>query len=170
MTSENPGLPVTTVTLRCRHQKPSSNLTADFHEGVLLFGSNSTGEVAIHVASKSDEGLYTCNMSDDGESPESRLADRGNTVKLAHQPSRFSAFIRDSLLHPANAAALTSDIFSCPYRRAKRVMSLLVCRPPLKNRFHHLAGASAAAAGGTASLWETQSYTQITQRCLQVTD
>lgn len=109
MTSENPGLPVTTVTLRCRHQKTSSNLTADFHEGVLLFGSNSTGEVAIHIVSKSDEGLYTCNMSDDGESPESWLADTGNTE---HQPSIFSAFLRDSLLHPANAAPLLHQIYS----------------------------------------------------------
>ena len=78
MTSENPGLPVTKVTLRCRHQKTSSNITADFHEGVLLFGSNATGEVNIHIVSKSDEGLYKCNMSDGGESLESWSADRGN--------------------------------------------------------------------------------------------
>ena len=85
-------------------------------------------------------------------------------LRAGHQPSRISAFIRESLLHPANAAALTSDIFSSPYRRTKRVVSLLVCRPPpLKNHFHHLVGGSAAAAGGTASLWETQSLTQITQ-------
>ena len=49
-------------------------------------------------------------------------------------------------------------------------MALLVCRPRLKDCFHHLAGGSAAAAGGTASLWETQSYTQITQTYIQVTD
>lgn len=80
---ESPVLPVTvdTVTLSCRDQKTSSNLTADVHEGVLLFGSSSEGEVTIHIVSKSDEGLYKCNISNVRESFASWLADRGKTFK-----------------------------------------------------------------------------------------
>ncbi|XP_036967430.1 Fc receptor-like protein 5 [Acanthopagrus latus] len=76
VTRESPGLPATKVTLNCRDQKTSTNLTADFPEGVLLFGSSSTREVTIHIVSKSDEGLYKCNISNVGEPLESWLADR----------------------------------------------------------------------------------------------
>ena len=81
VTRESPGLPATKVTLNCRDQKTSTNLTADFPEGVLLFGSSSTREVTIHIVSKSDEGLYKCNISNVGEPLESWLADRGKTFK-----------------------------------------------------------------------------------------
>ena len=84
VTPECPVLPVTkvdTVTLSCRNQRTSPNFKVDFPKGVLLFGSNFTGEVTIHIVSKSDEGLYKCNTSDVGESLESWLADTGKTFK-----------------------------------------------------------------------------------------
>ncbi|XP_037615121.1 low affinity immunoglobulin gamma Fc region receptor II-like [Sebastes umbrosus] len=74
---ESPVLPVTEgndVTLSCRNKTTSSNLTADFYKDGLLIRSSSTGEMTIHSVSWSDEGLYKCDISGAGGSPESRLA------------------------------------------------------------------------------------------------
>ncbi|KAM8747574.1 Fc receptor-like A isoform 2-T2 [Acanthopagrus schlegelii] len=76
---ESPVLPVmegNNVTLSCRKKNTSSNLTADFYKDGLLIGSSSTGEMIIHGVSKSDEGLYKCNLSGAGESSENWLAVR----------------------------------------------------------------------------------------------
>uniref|UniRef100_A0A8P4KCM8 Ig-like domain-containing protein n=1 Tax=Dicentrarchus labrax TaxID=13489 RepID=A0A8P4KCM8_DICLA len=80
---ESPVLPVkegNNVTLSCRKKITVSNLTADFYKDGLLMGSSSTGEMIIHSVSKSDEGLYKCKISGAGESAESWLAVRGETL------------------------------------------------------------------------------------------
>ncbi|XP_071391195.1 low affinity immunoglobulin gamma Fc region receptor III-A-like isoform X2 [Centroberyx affinis] len=64
------------VTLRCRTQTTPSNLPADYYKDGFLIRTGSTGEMTIHNVSKSDEGLYKCNISGVGESPESWLAVR----------------------------------------------------------------------------------------------
>ena len=80
---ESPVLPVMEgedVTLSCREKTTSFNLTADFYKDGLHVGRGSTGTLTIHSVSKSDEGLYKCNISGAGESPESRLAVRGKIL------------------------------------------------------------------------------------------
>ncbi|XP_071019931.1 low affinity immunoglobulin gamma Fc region receptor III-A-like isoform X2 [Oncorhynchus clarkii lewisi] len=70
---ERPALPVTEgdyVTLRCRHKRTPSDLTADFYKDGSLIRTETTGEMTIPAVSKSDEGLYKCTISK-GESPES---------------------------------------------------------------------------------------------------
>ncbi|XP_044040128.1 low affinity immunoglobulin gamma Fc region receptor II-like [Siniperca chuatsi] len=86
---ESPVLPVMdeeAVTLRCRN-KMASNLSADFFKDGYLIRSSSTGEMTIHNVSKSDEGFYKCNISGDGESPESWLAVRGPNKTTASYPT-----------------------------------------------------------------------------------
>ncbi|XP_037615079.1 low affinity immunoglobulin gamma Fc region receptor II-a-like isoform X2 [Sebastes umbrosus] len=76
---ESPVLPVMEgddVTLSCRNKKTSSDLTADFYKDGRLIRSSSTGNMTIHSVSKSDEGLYKCNISGAGGSPQSWLAIR----------------------------------------------------------------------------------------------
>ncbi|XP_053199657.1 low affinity immunoglobulin gamma Fc region receptor III-A-like [Scomber japonicus] len=76
---ESPALPVmegNPVTLRCRNKTTSTNLTADFYKDGLFNRSSSTGKMIINSVSKSDKGLYKCNISGAGESPESWLAVR----------------------------------------------------------------------------------------------
>ncbi|XP_054863732.1 high affinity immunoglobulin gamma Fc receptor I-like [Amphiprion ocellaris] len=76
---ESPVLPIMEgdcVTLRCRNQTMSSDLTAAFYKDGLLIGSSSAGEMILHSVSGSDEGLYNCNISSVGESPQSWLAVR----------------------------------------------------------------------------------------------
>ncbi|XP_056225533.1 Fc receptor-like A [Seriola aureovittata] len=74
----SPVLPVMegeAVTLHCMN-KITSNVTADFYKDGLFIGRSSTGNVTIHTALKSDEGLYKCNISGAGESLQKRLAVR----------------------------------------------------------------------------------------------
>ncbi|XP_071382263.1 low affinity immunoglobulin gamma Fc region receptor III-A-like isoform X2 [Centroberyx affinis] len=73
------------VTLNCTTKTPS-NLPADFYKDGFLIRSDSTGEMTIHSVSKSDEGLYKCDISGVGESPESWLA-----VRALHKESHPSS-------------------------------------------------------------------------------
>ncbi|XP_030286039.1 low affinity immunoglobulin gamma Fc region receptor II-like [Sparus aurata] len=81
---ESPVLPVMEgddVTLSCRSKKTvSSNHTADFYKYGLLIRTSSTGNMTINRVSRSDEGLYRCNISGTGASIESRLTVRGEIV------------------------------------------------------------------------------------------
>lgn len=79
---ESPAVPVMegkAVTLHCR-SKTSSVYIADFYKDGLLIGTGPIGELTISSVSKSNEGLYKCRISDFGESPESWLAVRGETM------------------------------------------------------------------------------------------
>ena len=83
MILESPALPVMegeSVTLLCRNKTTSSVPIADFYKDGSLAATGYKGSVTIYNVSKSDEGLYKCNISDGGESPESWLAVRGKTT------------------------------------------------------------------------------------------
>ncbi|XP_018544873.1 low affinity immunoglobulin gamma Fc region receptor II-b-like isoform X2 [Lates calcarifer] len=85
---ESPVLPVQegdAVTLRCINRATSSaNLTAQFYKDNLFIASSSTGNMTIYNVSKSDEGLYKCNISGAGESPDSWLAVRAGRPEPFH--------------------------------------------------------------------------------------
>ncbi|XP_035771883.1 low affinity immunoglobulin gamma Fc region receptor II-like [Neolamprologus brichardi] len=74
---EGPAHPVVegdTVTLHCRHNADSSsNFTSTFYKNDDLIGNSSTGNLTIRRVSKSDEGLYKCNITGVGQSPDSLL-------------------------------------------------------------------------------------------------
>uniref|UniRef100_A0AAZ1X9Q4 Ig-like domain-containing protein n=1 Tax=Oreochromis aureus TaxID=47969 RepID=A0AAZ1X9Q4_OREAU len=74
---ESPAVPVMegeAVTLRCRNKTASSNFTSNFYKDGAHVHSSSTEDMIIHRVSKSDEGLYKCNISGGGQSPESWLS------------------------------------------------------------------------------------------------
>ncbi|CAJ1085717.1 low affinity immunoglobulin gamma Fc region receptor III-like isoform X2 [Xyrichtys novacula] len=67
---ESPVYPVMegdSVALRCAERETSSRLT-DFYKDGRLIGSSSTGNMTLHRVSKSNEGLYMCNISGVGSS------------------------------------------------------------------------------------------------------
>ena len=75
------------VTLHCLYKdqptlrwKPSSNLPADFYKDGFLLRAESTGQMTIHNANKSDEGFYKCLISGLGESTEIRMDVRGEII------------------------------------------------------------------------------------------
>ncbi|XP_053199198.1 uncharacterized protein LOC128383629 [Scomber japonicus] len=67
---QSPVLPVMDgddVTLHCKTK--TSNLPADFYKDGSLIRTEPAGHMTIHHVSKSDEGLYKCDISSHGESP-----------------------------------------------------------------------------------------------------
>ncbi len=79
---ESPVLPVKEgdqVTLHCKKKKSPADLIADFYKNGLRIRTGYKGNMTIYNVSTSDEGLYKCNISGGGESPESRLVVRGET-------------------------------------------------------------------------------------------
>ncbi|XP_059210477.1 uncharacterized protein LOC131989302 [Centropristis striata] len=88
---ESPAVPVMegdAVTLSCRTKSTfsSNNISADFYKDGLFISSSSTGEMTIHSVSTSDEGLYKCNVSGGGESPDGWLAVRAGHPEPPNSP------------------------------------------------------------------------------------
>ncbi|XP_078100354.1 uncharacterized protein LOC144513225 [Sander vitreus] len=116
---ESPVLPVMNgdaVTLHCRTKTTSSfNLTADFYKDGRLIRSSSTKNLTIHRVSNSDEGLYKCNVSGAGESPDSWL-----TVRAGH-PESLDSLCTRILLPVVGLAlvALVSVMLLCLWRSHK---------------------------------------------------
>ncbi|KAL0970533.1 hypothetical protein UPYG_G00243370 [Umbra pygmaea] len=70
---KSPALPVPkgrSVTLRCKHKTPLSDLTADFYRDGSIIGRDLKGELTIPAVS----GLYKCIVPLKGESPASKMA------------------------------------------------------------------------------------------------
>ncbi|KAM9335745.1 uncharacterized protein ABDE67_020752 [Symphorus nematophorus] len=77
---QSPVLPVMEghdVTLTCKTKHPHSNLTAAFYKDGSLIRTEPTGHMTIQHVSRSDEGLYKCHSSSDGESPPSWISVTG---------------------------------------------------------------------------------------------
>ncbi|XP_076737058.1 Fc receptor-like protein 5 [Maylandia zebra] len=71
---QSPVLPVMEgddVTLLCKTKTTPSNLTAAFFKDGVFIGKEPTGHMTIQHVSRSDEGLYKCDISGHGESPSS---------------------------------------------------------------------------------------------------
>ncbi|XP_047444482.1 Fc receptor-like A [Mugil cephalus] len=59
------------VTLLCKTKTTPSILSAAFYKDGSLIRAESTGHMTIHHVTRSDEGLYKCNIISHGESPSS---------------------------------------------------------------------------------------------------
>ncbi|CAI5659989.1 unnamed protein product [Oreochromis niloticus] len=71
---QSPVLPVMEgddVTLLCKTKTTPSNLPAAFYKDGSLIRTQPTGHMTIQHVSRSDEGLYKCDISGHGESPSS---------------------------------------------------------------------------------------------------
>ncbi|XP_030581780.1 uncharacterized protein LOC115777894 [Archocentrus centrarchus] len=71
---QSPVLPVMEgddVTLLCQTKTTPSNLPAVFFKNDVFIGNEPTGHMTIQHVSRSNEGLYKCDISGHGESPSS---------------------------------------------------------------------------------------------------
>uniref|UniRef100_A0A3Q4H916 Ig-like domain-containing protein n=1 Tax=Neolamprologus brichardi TaxID=32507 RepID=A0A3Q4H916_NEOBR len=86
---QSPVLPVMEgddVTLLCKTKTTPSNLPAAFYKDGSLIRKQPTGHMTIQHVSRSDEGLYKCDISGHGESPSSWITVTGDTLTcLSHQ-------------------------------------------------------------------------------------
>uniref|UniRef100_A0A3P9DAX5 Ig-like domain-containing protein n=1 Tax=Maylandia zebra TaxID=106582 RepID=A0A3P9DAX5_9CICH len=80
---QSPVLPVMEgddVTLLCKTKTTPSNLPAAFYKDGSLIRKQPTGHMTIQHVSRSDEGLYKCDISGHGESPSSWITVTGDTL------------------------------------------------------------------------------------------
>ncbi|XP_030581195.1 Fc receptor-like B [Archocentrus centrarchus] len=80
---QSPVLPVMEgddVTLLCQTKTTPSNLPAAFYKDGSLIRKQPTGHMTIQHVSRSDEGLYKCDISGHGESPSSWITVTGDTL------------------------------------------------------------------------------------------
>ncbi|XP_065326300.1 Fc receptor-like protein 5 [Pelmatolapia mariae] len=87
---QSPVLPVMEgddVTLLCKTKTTPSNLPAAFYKDGSLVRKQPTGHMTIQHVSRSDEGLYKCDISGHGESPSSWIT---VTDKLTTTPPSTS--------------------------------------------------------------------------------
>uniref|UniRef100_A0A3P9DDC5 Ig-like domain-containing protein n=1 Tax=Maylandia zebra TaxID=106582 RepID=A0A3P9DDC5_9CICH len=83
MILQSPVLPVMEgddVTLLCKTKTTPSNLPAAFYKDGSLIRKQPTGHMTIQHVSRSDEGLYKCDISGHGESPSSWITVTGDTL------------------------------------------------------------------------------------------
>ncbi|KAK2899410.1 hypothetical protein Q8A73_012539 [Channa argus] len=96
---QSPVLPVMEggkATMHCRTKNPSK-LPADFYKDGSLIRTEPTGHMTIHHVTKSDEGLYKCNISSHGESPPSWLLVRA--MQSASPATDSSVFTLRTIRH-----------------------------------------------------------------------
>ncbi|XP_067380864.1 Fc receptor-like protein 5 isoform X1 [Channa argus] len=91
---QSPVLPVMeghNVSLHCQTKSPPSKLPADFYKDGSLIRTEPTGHMTIHHVTKSDEGLYKCNISSHGESPPSWIyvTEKPTTTPPPSSPPTF---------------------------------------------------------------------------------
>ncbi|XP_059210472.1 low affinity immunoglobulin gamma Fc region receptor II-a-like [Centropristis striata] len=122
---ESPAVPVMegdAVTLSCRTKSTfsSNNISADFYKDGLFISSSSTGEMTIHSVSTSDEGLYKCNVSGGGESPDGWLAVRAPPAGWDPPPPLLSVFTLVRYLVVASPYLLCTVLLGLIYRDRAR--------------------------------------------------
>ncbi|XP_035849830.1 low affinity immunoglobulin gamma Fc region receptor II-like isoform X7 [Sander lucioperca] len=112
---QSPVLPVMEgedLTLYCKTKK-SSNLSADFYKDGSFIRTEPAGHMTIHHVSRSDEGLYKCYISSDGESPPSWVSVTGKPTIPPPPPSPSSPGSSSS--SPLSSSpALLASLLSVP--------------------------------------------------------
>ncbi|XP_039678204.1 low affinity immunoglobulin gamma Fc region receptor II-like isoform X2 [Perca fluviatilis] len=111
---QSPVLPVMEgedLTLTCKTKK-SSNLPAGFYKDGSFIRTEPAGNMTIHHVSRSDEGLYKCNISSVGESPPSWVSVTGKitTASPPTSPSSPDSFPPPSVLWSAASVGVLIGI------------------------------------------------------------
>uniref|UniRef100_A0A3P8QQE0 Ig-like domain-containing protein n=1 Tax=Astatotilapia calliptera TaxID=8154 RepID=A0A3P8QQE0_ASTCA len=91
---QSPVLPVMEgddVTLLCKTKTTPSNLPAAFYKDGSLIRKQPTGHMTIQHVSRSDEGLYKCDISGHGESPSSWITVTVSGSSTSPPPSASTA-------------------------------------------------------------------------------
>ncbi|XP_030609096.1 high affinity immunoglobulin gamma Fc receptor I-like [Archocentrus centrarchus] len=119
---QSPVLPVMEgddVTLLCQTKTTPSNLPAAFYKDGVFIGKEATGHMTIRHVSRSDEGLYKCDISGHGESPSSWITVTGKPTTTA--PPGTTALSTTSSLPPDSSVLqlvirlLIHLVVFCPY-------------------------------------------------------
>ncbi|XP_039892341.1 low affinity immunoglobulin gamma Fc region receptor III-like [Simochromis diagramma] len=126
---QSPVLPVMEgddVTLLCKTETTPSNLTAAFYKDGSLIRKQPTGHMTIQHVSRSDEGLYKCDISGHGESPSS-------WITVTDKPTPTASPTTTTLLTSTSLSTTTAPNPGCSlcHPNFRLVLHLLVICPYL---------------------------------------
>uniref|UniRef100_A0A3P9CC58 Ig-like domain-containing protein n=1 Tax=Maylandia zebra TaxID=106582 RepID=A0A3P9CC58_9CICH len=102
---QSPVLPVMEgddVTLLCKTKTTPSNLPAAFYKDGSLIRKQPTGHMTIQHVSRSDEGLYKCNISSHGD-------ELDDVVRAGEQQRAENTALRSSCAQPDGAGDVVAD-------------------------------------------------------------
>ncbi|XP_025761019.1 Fc receptor-like protein 5 [Oreochromis niloticus] len=120
---QSPVLPVMEgddVTLLCKTETTPSNLPAAFYKDGSLIRKQPTGHMTIQHVSRSDEGLYKCDISGHGESPSSWITVTGRPTTTT-SPTTSTNMPPTSALPPSSTTlhlvirVVCHLVVFCPY-------------------------------------------------------
>ncbi|CAI5660278.1 unnamed protein product [Oreochromis niloticus] len=120
---QSPVLPVMEgddVTLLCKTKTTPSNLPAAFYKDGSLIRKQPTGHMTIQHVSRSDEGLYKCDISGHGESPSSWITVTGKPTTTT-SPTTSTNMPPTSVLSPYSTTlhlvirVVCHLVVFCPY-------------------------------------------------------
>ncbi|KAL4008184.1 hypothetical protein ACER0C_002036 [Sarotherodon galilaeus] len=133
---QSPVLPVMEgddVTLLCKTKTTPSNLPAAFYKDGSLIRKQPTGHMTIQHVSRSDEGLYKCDISGHGESPSSWITVTGSPTSPL--PSTSTESLSSSFYSPPpppppalRSSPPLSVLVSVPYIFGLLLVVLVVLR------------------------------------------
>ncbi|XP_042072644.1 low affinity immunoglobulin gamma Fc region receptor II-like [Haplochromis burtoni] len=106
---QSPVLPVMEgddVTLLCKTKTTPSNLPAAFYKDGVFIGKGPTGHMTIQHVSRSDEGLYKCDISGHGESPSS-------WITVIEKPTTILPPTSTSITLPPSLSPPVLSVLSC---------------------------------------------------------
>ncbi|XP_030578854.1 Fc receptor-like protein 5 [Archocentrus centrarchus] len=119
---QSPVLPVMEgddVTLLCQTKTPPSNLPAAFYKDGSLIRKQPTGHMTIQHVSRSDEGLYKCDIRGHGESPSSWITVK-STPEITELPT--------TPVSPLVIRLVFHLVVFCPYFISTLLMVSLYCQ------------------------------------------
>ncbi|CAI5660693.1 unnamed protein product [Oreochromis niloticus] len=106
---QSPVLPVMEgddITLLCKTKTTPSNLPAAFYKDGVFIGKEPTGHMTIQHVSRSDEGLYKCDISGHGESPSS-------WITVTERPTTTLPPTSTSITLPPSLSPPVLSVLSC---------------------------------------------------------
>ncbi|CAI5672580.1 unnamed protein product [Oreochromis niloticus] len=128
---QSPVLPVMEgddVTLLCKTKTTPSNLPAAFYKDGSLIRKQPTGHMTIQHVSRSDEGLYKCDISGHGESPSSWITVTGEDTTTPPPTSTSPHTSTSITLPPVLSVLLVSSVGSVCFVALLVLLVLLVRR------------------------------------------
>ncbi|XP_014907363.1 carcinoembryonic antigen-related cell adhesion molecule 2-like [Poecilia latipinna] len=150
------------VTLSCRAKSPAHNLPAAFYKDGSFIGDETTGNLTLNPVKRSDEGLYHCNISGQGESPSSRISVEG---RITSTPLSSSTPLPLSMV-----ISLSSVAFLVFFVLLVALLTRRLCRKPADSAAAEVTEAPDGSASSAAERDSAAVYSSTRRKTPEAAD